>query len=161
MRRKEKTALSSTSVLSVYLPNNTTKPIAHHPHIHTSTLLLPPNVVSFPAPGLLILYALLFPLHTYAHFQRCHVCMCAAERKAPHMCVFFPLRLCKYCLLRCLLVHEGVGGKSQSSTEENDGVEANAGRCTVGSGGGSAGLCVRLGLWVSLLLSVHLLAEMS
>jgi hypothetical protein len=55
-------------------------------------------------------------------------------------------------LLRGLLVHEGVGGESKRTTEEDNGVEADTGRSAVGRGGGRAGLRVALGLWVTLLL---------
>ena len=54
-------------------------------------------------------------------------------------------------LLRRLLVHKSVGGKGQSSTEENDGVQTDARRGTVGGSGRSARLRVRLGLWVAFL----------
>lgn len=54
-------------------------------------------------------------------------------------------------LLSRLLVHHGVGSECKSTTEEDDGVKADTSRGTVGGGSGWAGLCVALGLWVTLL----------
>jgi hypothetical protein len=60
-------------------------------------------------------------------------------------------------LLLTLALEVLVGTEGERTANEDNGVEADTGRGTVGCGGGRAGLCVALGLGVALLQQCQLI----